>query len=114
MRRKERVTKNVLDAMIQGDCPKPSRHKDQKAFIGSSWSDSGNVAEDKTNDETCLMAQSSNEVCWRTCLEPDEWIKDNGCSKHMIGNKSLFFTYKAYDGGNVVSGSNLKGKIIGK
>ncbi|GJZ20161.1 zf-CCHC domain-containing protein [Tanacetum coccineum] len=44
------------------DCPKPSRNKDQKAFIGGSWSDSENDAEDKTNDETCLMAQSSNEV----------------------------------------------------
>ncbi|GJV23368.1 retrovirus-related pol polyprotein from transposon TNT 1-94 [Tanacetum coccineum] len=97
-----------------GDCPKPSRNKDQKAFIGGSWSDSENDAEDKTNDETCLMAQSSNEVCLRTCLEPDEWIKDSGCSKHMTGNKSLFSTYKAYDGGNVVFGSNLKGKIIGK
>ncbi|GJY96398.1 zf-CCHC domain-containing protein [Tanacetum coccineum] len=268
-----------------GDCPKPSRNKDQKAFIGGSWSDSENDAEDKTNNETCLMAQSSNEVtlnssyysdnassldndnmqieydslceislkiinknkilktkrdllekeilelnekikklerskeiesackscdelklekaklketqvkfvkfdksantlremldnqksssckiglgfdnskastsgtkimsfvgsstenatdgstiighgstmpgsmsrnddqkgtehvCLRTCLEPDEWIKDSGCSKHMTGNKNLFSTYKAYDGGNVVFGSNLKGKIIGK
>ncbi|GJR75533.1 zf-CCHC domain-containing protein [Tanacetum coccineum] len=243
-----------------GDCPKPSRNKDQKAFIGGSWSDSENDAEDKTNDETCLMAQSSNEVtlnsscysdnassldndnmqieydslceislkiinknkilktkrdllekeilelnekikklerskeieiackscdelklenaklketqvkfvkfdksanslremlnnqkspsckiglgfdsdkastsgtktisfvgssaekatdgstikvhgstlpgsvCLRTCLEPDEWIKDSGCSKHMTGNKSLFSTYKAYDGVSV-------------
>ncbi|GJT97731.1 hypothetical protein Tco_1093249, partial [Tanacetum coccineum] len=45
-----------------GDCPKTSRNKDQKAFIGGSWSDSENDAEDKTNDETCLMAQLSNEV----------------------------------------------------
>ncbi|GKB43353.1 zf-CCHC domain-containing protein [Tanacetum coccineum] len=45
-----------------GDCPNISRNKDQKAFIGGSWSDSENDAEDKTNDETCLMAQSSNEV----------------------------------------------------
>ncbi|GJY92555.1 zf-CCHC domain-containing protein [Tanacetum coccineum] len=97
-----------------GDCPKPSRNKDQKAFIGGSWSDSENDGEDKTNDETCLMAQSSNEVCLRTYLEPDEWIKDSGCSKHMTGNKSLFSTYKAYDDGNVVFGSNLKGKVIGK
>ncbi|GJZ24905.1 retrovirus-related pol polyprotein from transposon TNT 1-94 [Tanacetum coccineum] len=97
-----------------GDCPKPSRNKDQKAFIGGSWSDSENDVEDKTNDETCLMDQSSNEVCLRTCSELDEWIKDSGCSKHMTGNKSLFSTYKAYDGGNVVFGSNLKGKIIGK
>ncbi|GJV77692.1 hypothetical protein Tco_1509276 [Tanacetum coccineum] len=45
-----------------GDCPKPPRNKDQKAFIGGSWSDSENDVEDKTNDETGLMAQSSNEV----------------------------------------------------
>ncbi|GKB28104.1 zf-CCHC domain-containing protein [Tanacetum coccineum] len=45
-----------------GDCPKPTRNKNQKAFIRGSWSDSENDAEDKTNDETCLMAQSSNEV----------------------------------------------------
>ncbi|GJR11234.1 zf-CCHC domain-containing protein [Tanacetum coccineum] len=80
------------------DCPKPSRNKDQKVFIGGSWSDSENEAKDKTNDETCLMAQSSNEVCLRTCLEPNEWIKDSGCSKHMTGNKNLFSTYKVYDG----------------
>ncbi|GJS03843.1 hypothetical protein Tco_0320351 [Tanacetum coccineum] len=40
-------------------------------------------------------------VCLRTCLDPNEWIKDSGCSKHMTGNKSLFSTYKAYDGDNV-------------
>ncbi|GJT67234.1 hypothetical protein Tco_1018714 [Tanacetum coccineum] len=44
-----------------GDCPKPSGNKDQKAFIGGSWSASEND-EDKSNNETCLMAQSSNEV----------------------------------------------------
>ncbi|GJY91883.1 copia protein [Tanacetum coccineum] len=79
-----------------GDCPKPPRNKDQKAFIGGSWSDSENDAEDKTNDETCLMAQSSNEVCLRTCLEPDEWIKDNGCSKHMTGKDGIFFNQSKY------------------
>ncbi|GJT16651.1 retrovirus-related pol polyprotein from transposon TNT 1-94 [Tanacetum coccineum] len=45
-----------------GDCPKLPRNKDQKAFIGGSWSDSENEVEDKTNDETCLMAQLSNKV----------------------------------------------------
>nr|GEU78151.1 zf-CCHC domain-containing protein/UBN2 domain-containing protein [Tanacetum cinerariifolium] len=39
-----------------GDCPKLSRNKDQNTFIGSSWSDSENDVEDKTNDEICLMA----------------------------------------------------------
>ncbi|GJU41670.1 zf-CCHC domain-containing protein [Tanacetum coccineum] len=45
-----------------GDCPKIYRNKDQKAFIGGSWSNSENDAEDKTNGKTCLVAQSSNEV----------------------------------------------------
>nr|GEY65549.1 zf-CCHC domain-containing protein/DUF4219 domain-containing protein/UBN2 domain-containing protein [Tanacetum cinerariifolium] len=99
---------------VIGECLKPPRNKDQKAFVGGSWSDSKNEAEDKINDETCLMAQSSNEVCLRTCLETGEWIKDSGCSKHITGNKILFSTYKAYEEGNVVFGSNLKGKIIGK
>nr|GEV02556.1 zf-CCHC domain-containing protein/UBN2 domain-containing protein [Tanacetum cinerariifolium] len=72
------------------NCLKPSHNKDQKAFIGGSWSDSENDAEDKTNDETCLMAQSSNEECLRTWLEPDEWIKDSGCSKHMTGKKKSY------------------------
>nr|GEV13221.1 hypothetical protein [Tanacetum cinerariifolium] len=45
-----------------GDCLKLSHNKDQKAFIGGSWSNNENDAEDKTNDETCLMAQSLNEV----------------------------------------------------
>ncbi|GJZ72740.1 retrovirus-related pol polyprotein from transposon TNT 1-94 [Tanacetum coccineum] len=53
---------------------------------------------------------SSDEVD----LEPDEWIKDSGCSKHMTGNRKLFSRYKAYNGGNVIFGSNLRGNIIGK
>ncbi|GJR00998.1 retrovirus-related pol polyprotein from transposon TNT 1-94 [Tanacetum coccineum] len=47
-------------------------------------------------------------------LEPDEWIKDSGCSKHMMGNRNIFSTYKAYNGGNVIFGSNLRSNIIGK
>ncbi|GJV68395.1 retrovirus-related pol polyprotein from transposon TNT 1-94 [Tanacetum coccineum] len=32
----------------------------------------------------------------------------------MMGNQKLFSTYKAYNGGNVIFGSNLRGNIIGK
>ncbi|GKB90299.1 retrovirus-related pol polyprotein from transposon TNT 1-94, partial [Tanacetum coccineum] len=53
-------------------------------------------------------------ICLGVDLEPDEWIKDSGCSKHMTGNRNLFSTYKAYNGGNVIFGSNLRGNIIGK
>ncbi|GKB71647.1 zf-CCHC domain-containing protein [Tanacetum coccineum] len=74
-----------------GDCQKIFRNNDQKVFIGGSWSDSENDAEDKTNDETCLMAQSSNEVCLRTCLEPDEWIKDSGHQNYLKLNFCFSF-----------------------
>nr|GEU64320.1 RNA-directed DNA polymerase, eukaryota [Tanacetum cinerariifolium] len=47
-------------------------------------------------------------------LEPDKWIKDSRCSKHMTGNRRLFSSYKAYNKGNVIFGSNLRGNIIGK
>nr|GEU46107.1 copia protein [Tanacetum cinerariifolium] len=47
-------------------------------------------------------------------LEPYEWTKDSGCLKHMIGNRKLFSSYKAYNGGNVIFRSNLRGKIVGK
>ncbi|GJT91597.1 hypothetical protein Tco_1080442 [Tanacetum coccineum] len=40
-----------------------------------------------------------NEICLGINLEPDEWIKDSGYSKHMTGNQNLLSTYKAYNGG---------------
>ncbi|GKD02837.1 hypothetical protein Tco_1177811, partial [Tanacetum coccineum] len=60
------------------------------------------------------MAQASNEICLGFDLEPDEWIKDSRCSKHMTSNRKLFSSYKAYNGGNVIFDSNLRGNIIGK
>ncbi|GJT16614.1 retrovirus-related pol polyprotein from transposon TNT 1-94 [Tanacetum coccineum] len=217
-----------------GECPKPPRDKNQRAFVGGSWSDSGEENDEKIQDETCLVAQAPNEVCFESSyfsdenssiddlaldneydklckmslkkitknkrlkaiknsleneirelkdklstleknkgvdidcakchtlkieneklkeestrlkifeksthclnemlnnqkpsddkldmpwsqlgvnLEPGEWIKDSGCSKHMTGNRKLFSTYKAYNGGNVIFGSNLRCNIIGK
>ncbi|GKE30285.1 retrovirus-related pol polyprotein from transposon TNT 1-94, partial [Tanacetum coccineum] len=40
-------------------------------------------------------------ICLGVDLEPDEWIKDSGCSKHMTGNRKLFSTYKAYNRGQI-------------
>ncbi|GKC91291.1 hypothetical protein Tco_1151940, partial [Tanacetum coccineum] len=97
-----------------GECLKSSRNNNQRAFIGGAWSDSGEDEEEKNKNKTCLVAQASNEICLGINLEPDEWIKDSGCSKHMTGNWRLFSTYQAYNGGNVIFGSNLRGNIIGK
>ncbi|GJT31131.1 zf-CCHC domain-containing protein [Tanacetum coccineum] len=60
------------------------------------------------------LHQMQGMICLEVDLEHDEWIKDNGYSKHMTGNRKLFSSYKAYKGGNVIFGSNLRGNIIGK
>ncbi|GJX13024.1 zf-CCHC domain-containing protein [Tanacetum coccineum] len=46
-----------------GECLKPPRDKNQRAFVGGSWSDSGEENDEKIQDETCLVAQAPNEVC---------------------------------------------------
>ncbi|GJU03628.1 retrovirus-related pol polyprotein from transposon TNT 1-94 [Tanacetum coccineum] len=97
-----------------GECPKPPRDKNQRVFVGGSWSDTGEEDDEKFKNETCLVAHASSEICLGVDLERDEWIKDRGCSKHMTGNRKLFSTYKAYNGGNVIFGSNLHSNIIGK
>ncbi|GKA65953.1 retrovirus-related pol polyprotein from transposon TNT 1-94, partial [Tanacetum coccineum] len=69
------------------ECPKPPKDKNQRAFVGGSWSNSGEEDDEKARDEMCLVAQASNE---------------------------LFSSYKTYNRGNVIFGSNLRGNIIGK
>ncbi|GJR50330.1 hypothetical protein Tco_1400851, partial [Tanacetum coccineum] len=71
---------------------------DQRAFIGGAWSDNGENEVEKTKDETCLVAQVPDEICLGVNLEPDKWIKDSGCSKHMTDNRKLYSLYKAYNG----------------
>nr|GEU98281.1 retrovirus-related Pol polyprotein from transposon TNT 1-94 [Tanacetum cinerariifolium] len=93
---------------------KPPKNNDQRAFIRGAWSDNREDEVGKTKEETCLVAQAPDEICLGINLEPDEWIKDSGCSKHMTGNRKLFSSYKAYNKGNVSFESNLCGKIIGK
>ncbi|GJS10111.1 zf-CCHC domain-containing protein [Tanacetum coccineum] len=43
------------------ECPKLPKDKNQRAFIEGSWSDSGEEDDEKVKDETCLVAQASNE-----------------------------------------------------
>ncbi|GJR13889.1 retrovirus-related pol polyprotein from transposon TNT 1-94 [Tanacetum coccineum] len=55
-----------------GECPKPPRDKNQIAFVGGSWSDSGEEEDEKILDETCLVAQAPNEVCSKSSYFSDE------------------------------------------
>ncbi|GJY99694.1 zf-CCHC domain-containing protein [Tanacetum coccineum] len=47
-----------------GECPKPPKDKNQRAFVRGSWSDSSEEDDEKVKDETCLMAQARNESTW--------------------------------------------------
>ncbi|GJW33960.1 zinc knuckle CX2CX4HX4C containing protein [Tanacetum coccineum] len=101
-----KANENALDVEIQiisSESVQSHQEKNnQRAFIERTWSDSDEDKEEKTKDETCLVAQTSIEICLGINLEPDEWIKDSGCSKHITGNRKLFSTYKAYNEGNAV------------
>ncbi|GKD23676.1 zf-CCHC domain-containing protein [Tanacetum coccineum] len=44
------------------ECPKPPKDKNQRAFVGGPWSDTGEEDDEKVNNETCLVAQASSEI----------------------------------------------------
>ncbi|GKB17691.1 retrovirus-related pol polyprotein from transposon TNT 1-94 [Tanacetum coccineum] len=154
-----------------------NKDKNQRAFVRGFSSDSGEEDDEKVNNETCLVAQASSEVCSESSYFSDEnssiddLILENEYDKlckmslkiitknkrlkatrdslekeisilkekvstleknkevdlecvkcHMlkIENEKLkeealkLTNYKAYNGGNVIFGSNLRGNIIGK
>ncbi|GJZ65501.1 retrovirus-related pol polyprotein from transposon TNT 1-94 [Tanacetum coccineum] len=80
-----------------GECPNHEITRTNR-LDGGSWSDSGEENDEKIQDETCLVAQAPNEICLGVDLEPDEWIKDSGCSKHMDGH-----SHASHKAKNVVS-----------
>ncbi|GJW73651.1 zf-CCHC domain-containing protein [Tanacetum coccineum] len=55
-----------------GECPKPPKDKNQRAFVEGSWSDSGEEDDEKVKDETCLVAHASSEVCFESSYFSDE------------------------------------------
>nr|GEU31491.1 alpha/beta hydrolases superfamily protein [Tanacetum cinerariifolium] len=61
-----------------GECPKPPKDKNQRAFVGGSWSDSGEEDDEKVNNETCLAAQASSS--WSDSgEEDDEKVNNETC-----------------------------------
>ncbi|GKB97320.1 hypothetical protein Tco_0983457, partial [Tanacetum coccineum] len=48
------------------------KDKKQRAFVGGSWSDSGDEDDEKVKDETCLVAHASSEVCSESSYFSDE------------------------------------------
>ncbi|GKB92502.1 zf-CCHC domain-containing protein, partial [Tanacetum coccineum] len=104
---------------LLGECPKPPKDKNQRAFVGGSWSDSGEKDGEKAKDETCLVAQASNEVCSDSSYFSDENSSiddstldneyDKLCKmslKIITKNKQLKFTKKKLE--NELSELKLK------
>ncbi|GJV55150.1 zf-CCHC domain-containing protein [Tanacetum coccineum] len=57
---------------VIGECPKPSRNYNQRAYVGGSWSDIDEDEEEKTKDEKCLMAKAFNEILSETEFFSDD------------------------------------------
>ncbi|GKE56290.1 zf-CCHC domain-containing protein, partial [Tanacetum coccineum] len=55
-----------------GECPKPPKDKNQRAFVEGSWSDSNEEDDEKVKDETCLVTHASSEVCSESSNFSDE------------------------------------------
>ncbi|GJT50729.1 hypothetical protein Tco_0976886 [Tanacetum coccineum] len=69
------------------ECPKPPKDKNQRAFVGGSWSDSGEEDDEKVKNKTCLVAQASSEICLGVDLELNEWIKLTADAPNTIQDK---------------------------
>nr|GFB35017.1 zf-CCHC domain-containing protein/UBN2 domain-containing protein [Tanacetum cinerariifolium] len=56
-----------------GECPKPLKDENQRAFVGCSWSDSSEEDDKKVKNKTCLVDQASSEI---SCLEAKKESND--------------------------------------
>ncbi|GJV25457.1 zf-CCHC domain-containing protein [Tanacetum coccineum] len=85
-----------------GECPKPPKDKNQRAFVGGSWSDSGEEDDEKVKDETCLVAQASNEndVKARSLLLMALPNEHQLTFNQYVDAQSMFVAIKARFGGN--------------
>ncbi|GJR87769.1 retrovirus-related pol polyprotein from transposon TNT 1-94 [Tanacetum coccineum] len=91
-----------------GECPKPPRDKNQRAFVGGSWSDSSEEDDEKIKNETCLIAKhqvSIEQICDNKCRvtfsEHDSEITKDGKAiayKELVRNlPKLKFDQHFYD-----------------
>ncbi|GJS66135.1 retrovirus-related pol polyprotein from transposon TNT 1-94 [Tanacetum coccineum] len=112
------VGKKLQDVLKQKkeECPKSHQETTTKKQVLEVLGANSQVKRvmKRSKDGHVCSSKHKSEICLGVDLEPNEWIKDSGCSKHMMGNRKLFSSYKAYNGDNVIFGSNLCGNIIGK
>ncbi|GJX05246.1 ribonuclease H-like domain-containing protein [Tanacetum coccineum] len=76
-----------------GECPKPPKDKNQRAFVRGSWSDSGEEDDEKVNNETCLVAQASSEIAM-IAIRMKKFYKKTGRRVRVDGKTPVGFDKK--------------------
>nr|GEV44661.1 cytochrome P450 71A8-like [Tanacetum cinerariifolium] len=84
------------------ECSKLSRNYNQRAFVGGSWSDSDGDDEEKTKDDKCLMANTSNEVT----NMPRATVDDTSLTRSYIPKVSQTLDDDEDDGASCASTSS--------
>ncbi|GJW62515.1 retrovirus-related pol polyprotein from transposon TNT 1-94 [Tanacetum coccineum] len=111
--------KRDLNHLIK-ECPKPPKDKNQRAFIGGSWNDSGEEDDEKVKDETCLVAQASSEEYNGGNIIFGSNLRRNIIGKGQICNNKCGVTFSEHDSeitkdGKVISrGIRKKGLYVMK
>nr|GEU56949.1 retrovirus-related Pol polyprotein from transposon TNT 1-94 [Tanacetum cinerariifolium] len=84
-----------------GECPKPAKDKNQRAFVGGSWSYSDEEDDEKVKDKTCLVAQASSKLASKELVKnlPKLKFDKHFCDACKIG-KQAHASHKAK---NIVS-----------
>nr|GEV13776.1 retrotransposon protein, putative, Ty1-copia subclass [Tanacetum cinerariifolium] len=76
-----------------GECPKPPKDKNQRAFVRGPWSDSDEEDDEKVKDETCLVAHASNEESRNHPLENFIGNLNQRTLRAQAQNQSNFFCF---------------------
>ena len=104
-------TKQKLDCLRMKKCKGVRlRRVKVKGFVHKKQMRENSIPTDlSSKHEVCFMMKSAFKVI-NTCL----WYLDNGYSRHMTRDRSLFKVFKTKKGGNVTFGDGSKSQIKGK
>ncbi|GJS96621.1 retrovirus-related pol polyprotein from transposon TNT 1-94 [Tanacetum coccineum] len=82
--------------------------KNQRAFVGGSWSNRGEEDDEKVNNKTCLVAQVSSEAAPKANMGPPPGTTP-GSEKRQICDNKCRVTFSEHD-----SEITKDGKVIGR
>lgn len=105
------LKKKKLDCLIMKMCKRVHlRRVKVKGLVYKRQMRENTIPTDlSSKHEVCFMMKSAFKVM-DTCL----WYLDSSCSRHMIGDRSLFKVFESKKCGNVTFGDGSKSQIKGK